>query len=499
MRLFRALILFTVALPLPAIAQASPTVQAPENLQLTQASPGSNLCPAQLNGAINTVVNRVPFRRSRWGILVQTLATQGKYTTLYDRDGQHYFTPASNTKLLTTAAALTQLKSQYRIRTSIHRVAATNNQTVLRVVGRGDPSLTPKELQSLAQQLSQKGIKRIDRLIGDDSYFGGAIVNPNWEWGDLQAGYGATVNSLIVNQNAIGLTLFPQTLGQPLRVQWDDPTEAAGWQVANTSRTVDAQAPEFLEVGRDFSKPILQIKGQLRVGAESETVTVAVADPAQHFLQHLRRALIAQQIPVGQTLVTTTASSIPEPEIAFVQSPPLATLLAETNQESNNLYAEALLRSLSKIPPTNTANPGLETGLANLKTTLSRLGVDASGYSLVDGSGLSRLNLISPTALVQTLQAMATAPEAKIYRASLAVGGESGTLRNRFRNTPAQGNLQAKTGTLTGAIALSGYVNPPGYQPLVFSILVNQSTEPTPSLRSAIDEIVLLLTQLKSC
>lgn len=499
MKLFWGLIFFTIALPLPAIAQTAPMIQAQKTLQLSQASPTPNLCPAQLNGAIHSIVNRGQFRRSRWGILVQTLSNQGKSTTLYDRDAQQYFTPASNTKLLTTAAALTQLKSQYRIRTSIYQVAAANNQTILRVVGRGDPSLTPKELRSLAQQLSQKGIKKIDRLIADDSYFGGAIVNPNWEWGDLQAGYGATVNSLIVNQNAIGLTLFPQTLGQPLRVQWDDPVEAAGWRVVNTSRTVDTQAPEFLEVGRDLSQPIVQVKGQLRVGAASEAVAVAVVDPAQHFLQHLRRAFIAQQITVGQTLLTTTTNSMLEPEIAFVQSPPLATLLAETNQESNNLYAEALVRSLGKIPPTNPATPTLEAGLANLKTTLSRLGVDASGYSLVDGSGLSRLNLISPAALVQTLQAMAIAPDAKVYRASLAVGGESGTLRSRFRNTPAQGNLQAKTGTLTGAIALSGYVNAPKYQPLVFSILVNQSTEPTSSLRSAIDEIVVLLTQLRAC
>ncbi|MEJ1934968.1 D-alanyl-D-alanine carboxypeptidase, partial [Nostoc sp. NIES-2111] len=123
----------------------------------------------------------------------------------------------------------------------------------------------------------------------------------------------------------------------------------------------------------------------------------------------------------------------------------------------------------------------------------------STGYVLADGSGLSRRSLVTPEVLVQTLQGMAKTPAADIYRASLPLAGKSGTLINRLRNTPAEGIVQAKTGTLSGAIALSGYVNSPQYPPLVFSIMVNQSEQPASVLRQAIDEIVVLLAQLRTC
>ena len=94
---------------------------------------------------------------------------------------------------------------------------------------------------------------------------------------------------------------------------------------------------------------------------------------------------------------------------------------------------------------------------------------------------------------------MARSPLASFYRASLPVAGISGTLENRFLNTPAQGIVQAKTGTVSGVVALSGYINPPNYEPLVFSIIVNQSDRPATTLRQAVDEIVLLLTRLRRC
>ncbi|PLZ93031.1 D-alanyl-D-alanine carboxypeptidase/D-alanyl-D-alanine-endopeptidase, partial [Fischerella thermalis CCMEE 5196] len=174
-------------------------------------------------------------------------------------------------------------------------------------------------------------------------------------------------------------------------------------------------------------------------------------------------------------------------------------LLIEINQNSNNLYAEAILRALAikKTPLPNQATA--DTALEVLKTTLTQMGVNSTGYALVDGSGLSRKNLISPEALVQTLQAMANSPQASIFRASLPVAGVNGTLKNRFQNTPAAKIVQAKTGTLTGAISLSGYINPPKYGPLVFSIIVNQTDQPASIVRKAIDEIVVSLAQLQRC
>jgi len=336
-------------------------------------------------------------------------------------------------------------------------------------------------------------------LIGDDSYFQGNAVNPNWEWEDAQAGYGAPINSLIFNQNAIELILSPQAIGQPLKVIFAQPKLTNQWQIQNNSVTVGQNESEFVEVGREFEKPILRVSGQLRVGAESESAYVAVVNPANNFLQHFQQALAEEGIAVKQTLVTSNSRNFTQ-ELATVESPPLAELVKETNRESNNVYAEVLLRLLGKntgkmpVPQQDT----MEVGLKELKTTLTQLGVNPNTYKLADGSGLSRHNLISPEALVQTLRLMANSPLASIYRASLPVAGESGTLKNRFL-TPNRVILQAKTGTLTGVAALSGYVEVPNYEPLVFSIMVNQSALSAPKVRSAIDEIVLLLNRLGRC
>jgi serine-type D-Ala-D-Ala carboxypeptidase/endopeptidase (penicillin-binding protein 4) len=458
--------------------------------QIAPATTTKSICPAQLGTAIDAVINRPLFSRVRWGILVRPLSSA---PTLYNRDAQKYFTPASNAKLLTTAAALQQLGANYRFRTSIYQSA--NN--VLRVVGRGDPSLSDTQLQALANQLKQKGITQIKQLIADDSYIQGDIVNSTWQWEDVQSDYGAPVNSFILNQNVFSLKVLPQIVGKTSQVVWTDSNEANRWQIVNQSVTVAQNQPSYINVSRDLSGTVLRIQGQVAAASQPYLVSLPVVDPNYYFLRRFRTILTTEKIALGQTLVSP--GGINQQEIAAVQSPPLSELLIETNQNSNNLYAESLLRALAfkqpRIPNKNTADIGLEV----LKKTLTQLGVDSSGYVLVDGSGLSRRNLVTPEALVQTLQAISKTPAASVYRASLPVAGKSGTLKSRFRGTLAEGIVQAKTGTLSGAVSLSGYVNATQYEPLAFSILVNQSEQPASVLRQAIDEVVVLLTQLQRC
>ena len=254
----------------------------------------------------------------------------------------------------------------------------------------------------------------------------------------------------------------------------------------------------------DVGKPVLKIQGELPVSSSPVSVFVPVLDPALNFLRHFRNVLEVEEINVDEAGVVVSGhkdTSIlrgDEPELAAVESPTLSQLLIETNQKSNNLYAEALLRSLGASSK-EASKPTADLGLAAVKQTLTGMGVDPATYVQADGSGLSRRNLISPEALVQTLRAIAQTTDFEVFRNSLPVAGVSGTLQNRFRNTPAQDILQAKTGTMTGVSALSGYLNPPNFQPLVLSIIVNQSDQSAPATRQAIDRIVLLLTRLHRC
>jgi D-alanyl-D-alanine carboxypeptidase/D-alanyl-D-alanine-endopeptidase (penicillin-binding protein 4) len=335
----------------------------------------------------------------------------------------------------------------------------------------------------------------VQQLIVDDGYFQGDKINLTWDWEDVQSDYGTSANSLILNQNAVELRLSPQQVGQPLRVSWADAIASSQWQVENNSLTEAAATPNSVAVTAVLGQPLLQIKGQLAVDAQPEVIGLPVLNPAQYFLEYFREVLTAQGIKVAQVSVGTNTGTTSEREVATVESPSLAKLLVETNQESNNLYAEVLLRTLGAVVRGDTT----ELGVKKIKDTLTALGVNPESYVLADGSGLSRQNLVSPEAIAQTLKRMAQTPEGSIYRASLPTAGVNGTLVRRFLNTSALGNLQAKTGTLTGVSALSGYLNVSGYQPLVFSLMVNQSDQSPAIQRQAIDEIVLLLTRLRSC
>jgi D-alanyl-D-alanine carboxypeptidase/D-alanyl-D-alanine-endopeptidase (penicillin-binding protein 4) len=484
MKLQHAVILFSLVVFKPDLA-------------LSASSEG--ICESQLPQAIAEITERPELRRSRWGIAIEPLAAKGD-RPIYDREGNRYFIPASNAKLLTTAAALQTLGANFRITTSVYGPGPVGSDGVLsyiRIVGRGDPSFGEAQMRSLASQLRDRGVRQITQAIAHDGYFPGSPIHPNWEWEDIQAGYGAPVTSLIYRQNAVELTVYPQAVGQPLRLAWTNPAAAGNWQVENRTTTVETDGKEWLQLSRDFAKQTVILSGQLRAGSPPEDVAIAVGDPTQHFLENLQRIFAEEGIRVLR--VTSSSEEITgETEIAKTLSPNLAQLVQEVNEDSNNLYAEVLLRSLG-VATNEATNSAIAAGLNRLKTSLTQLGVDPDTYQLGDGSGLSRQSLVSPQAFVQTLRAMALSPNGSLYRESLPLAGNSGTLKWRFRETPAFGRVRAKTGTLTGVSSLSGYVDNEEYDTLLFSIMVNQSERSASVLRGAIDEIVVLLTTLKRC
>ena len=459
-----------IALPLPAIA----------------------LCPVDLPAAIDAIAQRPELTRARLGIQVETLGGQ----LVYSREGDRFFVPASTLKLLTTAAVLTQLGPHFTIRTSVQGVTDRMGVTTLQVMGGGDPSFDQADLTTLAAQLAQQGIRQVDTLYGDESALPGSAVNPNWEWEDVQAGYGAPANALILAENEIGLSLVPQALGQPLQVVWDDPLQGEDWQIENYSLTVPAGELEFVTVGRALGQPLLRVWGQLIAGAEPETAAIAIPHPGQAFLTAFQAALAAQNIPMQQISLTPPPIAADWPELAAVQSPSLAELLIPTNQNSNNLYAEALLKQLGRLAPGEAAT---EAGLAIALRILRDQGIDPTAVVMVDGSGLARKNLVTPDAVIDTLKAMARSPFALTYRNSLAVAGVSGTLRNRYRGTPVEGRLWGKSGAISRNFALAGYLEPPAYPTLAFSIFINNIDQRGNVARQLIDDLVLQLADLQEC
>ncbi len=472
---------------LPTQAQSSQL--APANHQLAP------ICASQLPLAISQIVDRPELRRYRWGIVVRELDRPNQ---LYNRDGDRLFIPASNVKLITTAVALRQLSANLRLRTSVYRLS-TANTTNLLVVGRGDPSLTTVQLDSIAQQLRQRGIRQIGQLRFDDGYFRGAQLNGDWEWSDLATDYAPAINGLMLGQNTQSLTLSPERVGMPLRASWGD-LSLSNWQLDNQTLTTADDRDRQIDASAIFGRPTLRLTGTLARSAPPLKLDLPVLDPAASFVSALRRSLNQAGISVERTQLVFGQDPSALPEVAAIDSPPLGALITETNQNSNNVYAEVLLRSIGRTHPQYyTSTDDTSTlGIAMVKQRLTELGIDPQAYLLRDGSGLSRHNLVAPNAFVQLLVAMAKLPAGR-YRDSLPVAGISGSLKNRFKGTIAQGIVSAKTGSMSGVASLSGYINPPQYAPLVFSIIINQHDRSTASIVKVIDEVVVRLARLHRC
>ncbi len=452
----------------------------------------TGICPAQLPALLAPLTQRVS--GAQWTVVVQTQDATPK--TLFARNPTTPLIPASNNKLFTTAAALNKLGASYRIRTPIFGNSTGPQLDSLRIIGQGDPTLTTAGLDRAIQQLKSRGIRSITQVIGDDTAFQGPLFSPLWDAEDVGQAYAPPVSSLILNQNIIGITVFPQRVGQPLRIQWDDPTDAPNWQLRNSTLTVSPQSTESIDVTRTGS--VIAINGQLKTGSDPDEQGIAVTNAGNYLVAKLRDRLTASGIAVtSATLVRRSPAPAGLVELAAIDSPALGEIVVTTNLDSNNIFAESLLRILGRQRSPG-ATDTAQAGALAVQEILAKLGVDPKQLQIADGSGLARRNRASALALVQTLQVMAKSADAQLYRRSLPVAGVSGTLKTRFRGTPAQGNVFAKTGTITGAVSLAGYITPPNHPPLTFGIIVNSGASAS-GIRSAIDELVITLAKLKRC
>ncbi len=475
----------TQELPLDSSQELSPKADRSPEAGAKQTS----FCANQLAGSIDQIIREAGFARSQLGILVTGVNSNQEF---YNLNGDQLMIPASTVKLLTSAAILHQLGAEHRIRTSIYDPG--DNSLV--AIGRGDPSLDNAQFQRLGQQLRNQGKGNINLLIGDDSYFQGNLFNPAWSWTDIENGDAPPVSSLVVNQSYVYLNLAPQQAGSPLRLRWSDPLAGNQWRVSNNTRT--GGSGSSIQINFNPNENILRLSGNMAANRGAEEFGLSVMEPSLYFVQRLQSELNSLGIVVNQSKVQSNGSPLVIPdlwqEVAFVESAPLRELLKEVNASSNNFYAEMLAAKLGRVTTGDDRN-----WLAAVENTLTELGVDPRGYRLVDASGLARQNQASARAIVQTLQAMAKTPEAIAYRDSFALAGETGTLSNRLRNTPAARIFWGKTGTLRGVVSLSGYLENPNNEPLAVSITVNNSQRSTADVRFGIDRLVVQISRLRSC
>jgi D-alanyl-D-alanine carboxypeptidase/D-alanyl-D-alanine-endopeptidase (penicillin-binding protein 4) len=444
---------------------------------------------------------------------------------IYEQSANKFTRPASNMKLYTVAAALDRLTPDYHFITSVYAKEKLEDGKIkgdLIVYGRGDPSFAArfnnsdyfKGIDDLAARIVTAGVKRVKGdLVGDESWFNGAPLGSGWEWEDLQWSYGAEVSALTVNDNAIDLTVKPaDRAGAPVVITTGPP--AAFITIANRATTGPRGSKSDLNVYRGLGANTLEISGSLPLGDNGFTNSVAIPDPALAFVTMLRDALLKRGVKIDGSVRTINARSggsiVPDPlialvklpdhltqpplfEIASTQSPPFSLIVAHTLKPSQNLYTEIILRTLGKLNSVSSSQTNEEAGLIVVRNFLRQAGANESDLALNDGSGLSRNDMITANATVQLLTFMSKHKYSAQFREALPIAGVDGTLRTRMRGTPAEGNLRAKTGSLSSVASLSGYVTTAAGEHLVFSMMLNNYPDASALRRDSIDAIAVLL------
>jgi D-alanyl-D-alanine carboxypeptidase/D-alanyl-D-alanine-endopeptidase (penicillin-binding protein 4) len=385
----------------------------------------------------------------------------------------------------------------------------------LRIYGRGDPSFAArfnngdyfKAIDDLATKIVSAGVKRVEGdLVGDETYFVGPKYGSGWEWEDLTWYYGAEVTPLTVNDNALDLFVKPgAALGQPALITTGPPDPLL--TIVNRVTTSAKGVKRDISIHRGLNDNTITIAGTIPLEDRGYTGGIGISHPALLFMYLLSNSLAQKGVVItGKSRVTgelalpsvTSVSSVAQAEIVNFQSQPFGVIAAQTLKPSQNLYTELILRTLGKLstpPPTFTiTNPTSEQlGLEAVRTFLKTTGIRPESLVLDDGSGLSRGDMITAEASVQLLAFMSRHRFASVFRDALPIAGVDGTLRNRLKGTPAENNLRAKTGSLSSASSLAGYVTTAAGEKLAFSIMVNNYPREVDPRAACIDPIAVLL------
>lgn len=445
-----------------------------------------------------TAYTRLPgVQRGVWGIVVHSLASHER---LFELNPGTLLVPASTAKLVSAASAADAVGWDYRYTTTIRATGPITGGVLhgdLIVVGSGDPSIGGRGGNQLADWvglLRALGITRIEgRIVGDDD----AIEEPRpalaWAWDDLGYPTGAIFGALNLGENRMTVTVVAGAAeGGPTTVRAGP--DATHRPLANRVVTGARTSALRLWPEQRPGEEILTIAGSIPAGSRPVTLSISAGNPTLWFATALRSLLMRGGIDVtGSAYDVDDLDPRPdgdEAEVLFAYtSPPLRDIVQPLLKDSINIYGEAFLR-LNAAPGTFPTNDAALEGLAG---RLATWGVPADAQQLVDGSGLSRRNVITADALFAVLQQMYDPSGLSPFVTGLPIAGVDGTLAGRMRGTAAAGNVRAKTGTMTNIRTLAGYVTTRDREPLAFVVLLNNFEGTGADANRAVDAIAVRL------
>jgi D-alanyl-D-alanine carboxypeptidase/D-alanyl-D-alanine-endopeptidase (penicillin-binding protein 4) len=415
--------------------------------------------------------------------------------------------PASNLKIVTLAVAAERLGWAYTFETRLVATGPISDGALegdLVVVGYGDPSVGLEgtgndPFDVWAERLKASGILAIHgRIIGDDNTFDEETLGPGWAWDYLGDGYAAGSGALQLNENVVFVTVSPgQAAGASASVSIS--TDYSGLEIRNDLKTSATGTLTAITTRRLPGSPRLELRGTVALGSAPSVHRVSVDNPTQFFVNALRAKLVAHGIEVeGPALDIDDLPTPPSRDagtlLVTYRSPPLSALAVRMMKASQNLYAETFLKAMGA----EMGMPSVAGGREAVRSTLESWSITPAGLIMIDGSGLSRYNLVTPESLVALLTRVDRTEQLRgPFEDALPVAGKDGTLEGRMKNTAAANNARAKTGAIANARSLSGYVRTTSGEPLVFSILANNFETTTDVIDQATDAIVVRLATFK--
>jgi D-alanyl-D-alanine carboxypeptidase/D-alanyl-D-alanine-endopeptidase (penicillin-binding protein 4) len=435
-------------------------------------------------------------QRATWGVAVQSLSRNER---VFDLNAQTLLVPASVAKLVSVATAAEAVGWDYRFTTTMRASGPVDDGALhgdLLIVGGGDPAIGGRggdDLNAWIDALKTAGVKRIDgRIVGVDDAYEDPRPGFAWSWDDLGYSTGAIFGALNLAENRLTVTVNPGAFaGASTSLAFS--VEAQDLPITNRSVTGAPGTTALVWPEMRPGETTLTIAGSVPVGGMPATLTVSAGNPTAWFARVLRRRLVSSGIDVAGPAVDADDVSIAPPDAAAIvytyRSHPLAEIAQPLLKESINLYGEAVQRLNAAGPPPRSNDQALE----GIKQRLTSWGISADAFQLVDGSGLSRRDVLAPEALLNVLSRMYDPSANSPWMRALPIAGIDGTLAARMKGTPGENNVRAKTGTMSNVRSLAGYATSRGGEVLAFVAIVNNFEGSGAQANAALDAIAVRL------
>lgn len=460
----------------------------------------------ELQEDIYELISSPELSNSFIGISVLSLET-GEY--IFNHNNERNFIPASTQKLITTAAALEYLGSEYQFRTNLYLDGdlSENGEFFgnLIIRGLGDPTINnnfydkPLNLiYSWVDTLESLGINSVrGNIIGDDNFFDNSYYGAGWSWDDMKYYYSAQVNALAFNNNVVNINVSQgDTIGDPANYVVYPKNNYV--RVINSINTLEKGNYKEIVAHRETGTNIIELYGGIdydSTNINSENVAVTIDNPTLFFLNIFKTVLDKKQIRFRGALLDiddlnyAISYNLLNPFIEH-KSVELSNIIAHINKNSDNLVTEMLLKT---IAAEMLGYGSYDNAIQLIEKYLNKCGIPTQNITIVDGSGLSRLNLVSPKYLVDLLSSIYRSENKEVFYNSLAVPGKKGTLQRRMKKSLAENQVVGKTGTMSTVSNISGYITTKDGEDLAYAIMFQNLTVPVTYAQNTQDLILMRL------